>query len=163
MNFKKNDAAAPRSPGGGATLVAKTTAILAENAQEEDPGRRPSQVQAEVTFSKEPKVSSACKSLITRILAPARSRLKITAIRNDLWFTLTSDVTRSLSSEDSLDSGATSSRNDSLEQTSVIQPLLTKEGLKTVASKPRPDGGNTTDEEQHIRSVKPPEPHLYKY
>nr|CAD7461702.1 unnamed protein product [Timema tahoe] len=49
MNFKKNDAAAPRSPGGGATLVKKPTAILAENAgstipdtQEEDPGRRPS-------------------------------------------------------------------------------------------------------------------------
>nr|CAD7435481.1 unnamed protein product [Timema monikensis] len=113
------------------------------------------QVQAKVIFPKEPRVSSACKALTRRILAPARSRLKMTAIRNDVWFTLSSDVTRSLSSEDSLDSVATSSRNDSLEQTSVIQPLLTKEVLRAAASKPRPDGGNTTDEEQPIRSVKP--------
>nr|CAD7435430.1 unnamed protein product [Timema monikensis] len=114
------------------------------------------QVQANVQFPKKPRVSSACKALIRRILAPARSRLKMTAIRNDVWFTLSSDVTRSLSSEDSLDSVATSSRNDSLEQTSVIQPLLTKDVLRAAASKPRPDGGNTTDEEQPIRSVKPP-------
>nr|CAD7266216.1 unnamed protein product [Timema shepardi] len=121
------------------------------------------QVQAKVQFPKEPRVSSACKALIRSILAPARSRLKMTAIRNDVWFTSNSDVTRSLSSEDSLDSVATSSRNDSLEQTSVIQPLLTKEVLRAAASKPRPDGGNTTDEEQPIRSVKPPSHTSFKY
>nr|CAD7413190.1 unnamed protein product [Timema cristinae] len=114
------------------------------------------QVQAKVTFPKEPKVSSACRSFITRILAPARSRLNISAIRNDLWLAMTSDVTRSPSSEDSLDSVATSSRNDSLEQSSsVIRPLLTKEMFRAAARKPRSDGGNTTDEEQPIRSVKP--------
>nr|CAD7449322.1 unnamed protein product [Timema bartmani] len=121
------------------------------------------QVQAKVTFPKEPRVSSACRSLITRILAPARRRLPITAIRHDRWFILTSDVSQSPSSEDSLDSVATSSRNDSLEQTSVIQPLLTKEVLRAAASKPRPDGGNTTDEEQPIRSVKPPSHTSFKY
>nr|CAD7200021.1 unnamed protein product [Timema douglasi] len=121
------------------------------------------QVQAKVQFPKEPRVSSACKALIRSILAPARSRLKMTAIRNDVWFTLNSDVTRSPSSEDSLDSVVTSSRNDSLEQTSVIQPLLTKEVLRAAASKPRPDGGNTTDEEQPIRSVKPPSHTSFKY
>nr|CAD7266009.1 unnamed protein product [Timema shepardi] len=122
------------------------------------------QVQAKVTFPKEPKVSSACRSFITRILAPARSRLNISAIRNDLWLTMTSDVTRSQSSEDSLDSVTTSSRNDSLEQSSsVIRPLLTKEMFRAAARKPRRDGGNTTDEEQPIRSVKPLNRSSFKY
>nr|CAD7448543.1 unnamed protein product [Timema bartmani] len=48
ITTNKNDTAAPRSSGGGATLMTKPTPILAENAlatiadtQEEDPGRKP--------------------------------------------------------------------------------------------------------------------------
>ncbi|XP_067002226.1 testis-specific serine/threonine-protein kinase 4-like [Anabrus simplex] len=60
------------------------------------------QVQSKVTFPKEPKVSSACKSLITRILAPARSRLRITAIRNDPWLLVAADTATSSSTDNSM-------------------------------------------------------------
>ncbi|OAD54532.1 Testis-specific serine/threonine-protein kinase 4 [Eufriesea mexicana] len=43
------------------------------------------QVQNKVAFPKEPNVSQACRSLISRILVPQRLRLDIDHIRNDVW------------------------------------------------------------------------------
>ncbi|XP_078035845.1 testis-specific serine/threonine-protein kinase 3 [Augochlora pura] len=43
------------------------------------------QVQSKVSFPKTPVVSQACRSLISRILVPQRSRLRIDNIRNDAW------------------------------------------------------------------------------
>ncbi|XP_034237560.1 testis-specific serine/threonine-protein kinase 4-like, partial [Thrips palmi] len=43
------------------------------------------QVQAKVRFPDEPRVSAACKALIRRILAPARARPRLSAIRADAW------------------------------------------------------------------------------
>lgn len=46
------------------------------------------QVQNKVTFPKEPNVSRACRSLISRILVPQRIRLDIDRIRNDIWLSV---------------------------------------------------------------------------
>ncbi|KAK1117104.1 hypothetical protein K0M31_017026 [Melipona bicolor] len=46
------------------------------------------QVQSKVTFPKEPNVSQACRSLISRILVPQRIRLDIDRIRNDVWLSV---------------------------------------------------------------------------
>ncbi|XP_052126458.1 testis-specific serine/threonine-protein kinase 6 [Frankliniella occidentalis] len=43
------------------------------------------QVQSKVVFPEQPRVSAACKSLICRILAPARDRLRLPVIRMDAW------------------------------------------------------------------------------
>ncbi|CAK9822984.1 Testis-specific serine/threonine-protein kinase 4 [Anthophora retusa] len=43
------------------------------------------QVQSKVTYPKEPKVSQACRSLISRILVPQRMRLDTDHIRQDIW------------------------------------------------------------------------------
>lgn len=48
------------------------------------------QVQSKVTFPKEPNVSHACKSLVSRILVPQRHRLHINNIKNDVWLTISS-------------------------------------------------------------------------
>ncbi|XP_076755257.1 testis-specific serine/threonine-protein kinase 3 [Xylocopa sonorina] len=59
------------------------------------------QVQNRVTFPKEPNVSQACRSLISRILVPQRMRLDINYIRNDVWL-VTSLVTAQTSTTDTL-------------------------------------------------------------
>ncbi|XP_057324712.1 testis-specific serine/threonine-protein kinase 4-like [Microplitis mediator] len=43
------------------------------------------QVQSQVKFPKEPKVSYSCRSLIRRILVPQQSRIKIETIKADDW------------------------------------------------------------------------------
>ncbi|KAK3907184.1 Testis-specific serine/threonine-protein kinase 4 [Frankliniella fusca] len=43
------------------------------------------QVHSRVVFPEHPRVSAACKSLICRILAPAKDRLRLPAIRTDAW------------------------------------------------------------------------------
>nr|XP_031837288.1 testis-specific serine/threonine-protein kinase 4-like [Nomia melanderi] len=45
------------------------------------------QVQGRIVFPKTPMVSQACRSLISRILVPQRTRLRIDNIRNDVWLT----------------------------------------------------------------------------
>lgn len=46
------------------------------------------QVQNKVTFPREPRVSSNCRQLIVKILAPLKQRLKIPAIKSDTWLTV---------------------------------------------------------------------------
>ncbi|XP_049790319.1 testis-specific serine/threonine-protein kinase 4-like [Schistocerca nitens] len=43
------------------------------------------QVQSKVMFPRQPRASAAVRSLITRILSPARTRLRIPDIRTDVW------------------------------------------------------------------------------
>ncbi|XP_047120556.1 testis-specific serine/threonine-protein kinase 4-like [Schistocerca piceifrons] len=43
------------------------------------------QVQSKVMFPRQPRASAAVRSLITRILSPARTRLRIPDIRADVW------------------------------------------------------------------------------
>lgn len=47
------------------------------------------QVSNKVTFPREPKVTTACKALINKILLPVKARIRIPGIRNDAWFTFT--------------------------------------------------------------------------
>ena len=42
-------------------------------------------MQGKINFPREPQVSFSLKSLISKILCPAKSRLKIPAIRKDTW------------------------------------------------------------------------------
>lgn len=44
------------------------------------------QVSSKVTYPRDPKVSSACKTLINKILLPVKVRIKISGIRTDPWF-----------------------------------------------------------------------------
>lgn len=43
------------------------------------------QVSNKVTFPREPRVSTECKQLIMRILAPIKVRISLTEIFNDPW------------------------------------------------------------------------------
>lgn len=40
-----------------------------------------------VNFPRDPRISNNCKSLVNKILAPLKSRIRITGIRVDTWFT----------------------------------------------------------------------------
>nr|CAD7199268.1 unnamed protein product [Timema douglasi] len=82
------------------------------------------QVKAKVKLPEEPNILSGCRTLTKRILAPAESRMKISAIRQTQWFIR----------------GNSPSREDSL-------PLLTKEVFRAEVSKLQPDEGNNTDKE----------------
>lgn len=42
-------------------------------------------MQGKINFPREPQVSSSLKFLIPKLLCPAKSRLKIPAIRKDAW------------------------------------------------------------------------------
>ncbi|XP_017875012.1 testis-specific serine/threonine-protein kinase 4-like [Ceratina calcarata] len=59
------------------------------------------QVQNKVTFPKEPSVSLACRTLISRILVPQRVRITIDNMRNDAWLA-SSLVTAQTSTTDTL-------------------------------------------------------------
>ncbi|KAF7990059.1 hypothetical protein HCN44_009002 [Aphidius gifuensis] len=62
------------------------------------------QVQSKVTFIKYPKVSYACRALISRILVPQRSRARIEAIKQDPWLIIpTTSVHTSVSNESIVD------------------------------------------------------------
>lgn len=45
------------------------------------------QVQSKVTFPKEPKISTRCRTLILQILAPVKQRIRLAGIKNDPWLT----------------------------------------------------------------------------
>lgn len=58
-----------------------------------------------MTFIKHPKVSYACRALISRILVPQRSRARIEAIKQDPWLIIpTTSVHTSVSNEKIVDS-----------------------------------------------------------
>jgi hypothetical protein len=44
------------------------------------------QVTNKVVFPKEPKVSLMCKSLINKVLAPLKARIRIPGIKTDPWY-----------------------------------------------------------------------------
>jgi len=49
------------------------------------------QVSNKVTFPRDPKVSGSCKGLINKILAPLKSRARISGIKSDPWFNYTGE------------------------------------------------------------------------
>ncbi|XP_047120555.1 testis-specific serine/threonine-protein kinase 4-like [Schistocerca piceifrons] len=97
------------------------------------------QVQSRVVFPKEPQVSSACRLLITRILAPIVSRARLPSIRDDPWMALGGERGASTSSEDGSQRASTASEGGAQAGPSHQEPqpvpLVTKEALERAASK----------------------------
>ncbi|XP_015592495.1 testis-specific serine/threonine-protein kinase 4-like [Cephus cinctus] len=93
------------------------------------------QVQNKVTFPKDPKVSQPCRVLITRILAPQRTRLRIAIIRNDPWLIVAVAIAQTSTTDKSVDNIPTISTATETKvfvpETPDIPKLLTKEALVT--------------------------------
>lgn len=47
------------------------------------------QVSNKISFPRDPKVSSACRALICKILAPLKTRSRISDLKNDAWYSAT--------------------------------------------------------------------------
>ncbi|XP_076680823.1 testis-specific serine/threonine-protein kinase 3 [Andrena cerasifolii] len=81
------------------------------------------QVQSKVIFPKDPKVSRACRSLISRILVSQRTRIHIDNIRNDSWLAA-SLVTAQTSTTDTLmDAVSTLSKVNDIELTETSEGI----------------------------------------
>ncbi|EEB16115.1 cAMP-dependent protein kinase catalytic subunit, putative [Pediculus humanus corporis] len=110
------------------------------------------QVQSKISFPKEPKISANCKSLITKILAPVKFRLKIPAIRSDPWFVQgpsDSSANGPQGSEDTIPS----TRSDRSSSDGTPVQLVTKEALKANSSKP--DKVRSSTEEYPLETTGP--------
>ncbi|XP_028134381.1 testis-specific serine/threonine-protein kinase 3-like [Diabrotica virgifera virgifera] len=106
------------------------------------------QVSNKVTFPKEPKISSICKSLINKILAPLKSRIRISGIKIDPWFTFTQpDLSRARA--DSSDSTDDEPRVSIVSKDIPPPSLITKSQLEA-AAKPKVTGRRSTLEETDI-------------
>ncbi|KAL3288636.1 hypothetical protein HHI36_003069 [Cryptolaemus montrouzieri] len=96
------------------------------------------QVSNKVIFPKEPRVSPVCKTLINKILSPAKSRVRISGIRNDQWFSHVS-VPASVNKEPSSVDESSGNQNIKLltseEVGTIAANLLTKEQLEKMAKK----------------------------
>lgn len=91
------------------------------------------QVQSKVTFPKAPKVSYACRALISRILVPQRSRVRIREILEDNWVidpvvsVQTSSTTKSF---ERLSSEKPNSPTSEGEETMIDRMVLFKEQVQ---------------------------------
>ncbi|XP_015438909.1 PREDICTED: testis-specific serine/threonine-protein kinase 3-like [Dufourea novaeangliae] len=70
------------------------------------------QVQSRLAFPKEPVVSQACRSLISRILVPQRTRLRIGNIRNDTWLAASLVTAQTSTSDTSMVNGTIVTRKN---------------------------------------------------
>ncbi|KAL1493961.1 hypothetical protein ABEB36_009640 [Hypothenemus hampei] len=111
------------------------------------------QVSSKVVFPKEPKVHSNCKSLINKILAPLKSRIRISGIKQDQWFSFeenqasTSRERRSITSESDVES-----RRLSVDPDTLIPPnLITKDEFEARA-RPRGARRDSGEEEQPVKT-----------
>ncbi|KAJ8935327.1 hypothetical protein NQ314_012882 [Rhamnusium bicolor] len=115
------------------------------------------QVSNKVNFPKEPKVSVNCKSLISKILAPLKSRIRITGIRNDSWYTFDAPGT----SKEKRDSTSSESDNQdrklSVGSKEIIPPnIITKQKLDAEA-KPKPRSRKDSTDDEAILKMEEPE------
>ncbi|XP_075214909.1 testis-specific serine/threonine-protein kinase 3-like [Lycorma delicatula] len=87
------------------------------------------QVQKQVSFPKSPEVSTECKTLITKILAPIRVRIKIAGIYKDPWMQKTDITTVSTPKPHSSDSPlpvAGVAKTESVKALPIVIPPLPK-------------------------------------
>ncbi|CAH1275338.1 unnamed protein product [Diabrotica balteata] len=119
------------------------------------------QVSNKVSFPKEPKISSSCRSLINKILAPLKSRIRISGIRIDPWFAFAqSDLTRARA--DSSDSTNDEPRVSIVSKDIPPPSLITKTQLEA-AAKPKVGGRRSTLEETDILVKDPDAQSLSQY
>ncbi|XP_030764794.1 testis-specific serine/threonine-protein kinase 3-like [Sitophilus oryzae] len=113
------------------------------------------QVSSKVVFPKDPKVSVNCKSLINKILSPLKSRIRISGIRIDSWFSYEEDQAAGSSKERRSSTESEDDRRSSLDPDTIVPPdIITKEQLE---SKARPRGSKrySTDEEETVKTEDP--------
>ncbi|KAH1015193.1 testis-specific serine/threonine-protein kinase 3 [Dendroctonus ponderosae] len=113
------------------------------------------QVSSKVVFPKDPKVSSGCKSLINKILAPLKSRIRLSGIKMDQWFLFEEGQAGSSKDRKSISSVTDEERRLSVDADSLVPPnLITKEELEAKA-RPRGARRDSTDEEQPVGTQNP--------
>ncbi|XP_060530488.1 testis-specific serine/threonine-protein kinase 3-like [Cylas formicarius] len=114
------------------------------------------QVSNKVRFPKEPRVTLNCKSLINKILAPLKSRIRISGIKLDPWFIYDEEQQASSSKErKSSILESDDERRLSVDSKTLVPPnLITKEQLEMQA-KPRGRRKSSTDEEEPIKTEGP--------
>nr|CAH7734998.1 unnamed protein product [Callosobruchus chinensis] len=121
------------------------------------------QVSNKVVFPKDPKISHTCKSLISKILAPLKSRIRMNGIRQDQWFMFDPDAAST--SKDVRDSILSKSADESPRlsvpsKELVPAQLITKQQLEAEA-KPtdKRKARKSTDEETAIQTQYPESGH----
>ncbi|XP_076268584.1 testis-specific serine/threonine-protein kinase 3-like isoform X2 [Rhynchophorus ferrugineus] len=113
------------------------------------------QVSSKVVFPKEPKISVSCKSLINKILAPLKSRIRISGIRTDGWFAYDEDQAGSSKDRKSVVSEPDDERKLSVDPDTIVPPdLITKQQLES-KSRPRGPRRDSTDEEETVKTEEP--------
>ncbi|KAG5894236.1 hypothetical protein JTB14_007863 [Gonioctena quinquepunctata] len=116
------------------------------------------QVSNKVVFPKDSKVSSSCRALINQILSPLKSRIRISGIRRDPWFTFDETEAGTSSQKKSLliaVDAEEEAKRVSVDIKEIATPkLITKEHLEAEA-KPRDKTRRSTLEEDTINLQEP--------
>ncbi|KAJ8916542.1 hypothetical protein NQ315_000184 [Exocentrus adspersus] len=115
------------------------------------------QVSNKVNFPKDPKVSNSCKSLINKILAPLKSRIRISGIKIDLWYCYDDEAG---TSKDRKDSSSMDSdwqeRKLSIGSKDLVPPnLITKQQLYAEAKARTGKEADVTEEEVSLKTQDP--------
>ncbi|XP_023312990.1 testis-specific serine/threonine-protein kinase 3-like [Anoplophora glabripennis] len=118
------------------------------------------QVSNKVSFPKDPKVSGNCRALINKILAPLKSRIRITGIRNDAWFNFDSPSMSDMCVKEKKDTTASESEGQDRKVSGgskelVVPYLITKEQLEANAKVREKSKRDSTDEEVSIKTQEP--------
>ncbi|XP_056646977.1 testis-specific serine/threonine-protein kinase 3-like [Diorhabda sublineata] len=111
------------------------------------------QVSNKVNFPREPKVSGACKSLINKILAPLKSRIRISGIRIDPWFVHMHTVPSQEKPETS--KSISEERKLSIPSKDLQPPMLITKPQLEAAAKPKVKGRRSTVEETGLLTKYP--------
>ncbi|XP_022904654.1 testis-specific serine/threonine-protein kinase 3-like isoform X2 [Onthophagus taurus] len=83
------------------------------------------QVSNKVTFPREPKVTTSCRTLISKILAPLKVRLRVSGIRNDPWYNYVGDKAGS-SKDHATDPKKITSANRGMKDNETLAKDLTR-------------------------------------
>ncbi|KAJ8982612.1 hypothetical protein NQ317_005084 [Molorchus minor] len=104
------------------------------------------QVSNKVSFPKEPKVTSTCKSLVIKILAPLKTRIRISGIKGDAWYNF--EVSPAKDKRDSAISESDAERKLSIGSKDIVPPnIITKQQLQAEARARERSRKDSTDDE----------------
>ncbi|CAG9766237.1 unnamed protein product [Ceutorhynchus assimilis] len=114
------------------------------------------QVSSKVVFPKEPSVSMNCKSLINKILAPLKTRIRIGQIKQEPWFTFEDDQAAGTSRERRISSESEDERRLSVDPETLPPPnLITKEQLEAKAQPRDRSRRDSAEDEQPVKIENP--------
>ncbi|CAH1118515.1 unnamed protein product [Phaedon cochleariae] len=115
------------------------------------------QVSNKVVFPKDPKVSTACRSLINKILAPLKSRVRIGGIRVDGWFTYDPEAGTSKDKRESITSESDKEERKLSVGSKEVVSLITKQQLQAEATPRDKYRRRSTEEENALMTQEPEE------